>query len=505
MNRLTENSQSTTEAPWLQPSRLSSFAIFSSSYLFMQVIWRLSWPILIPLLLKFGFGALGKIMLGTLVVFFLSGLLGYIYYWRFRFWIEADSIIVERWFFKLSRLTIPLVKVQSISIEQSIWKQLLDVAQVKIDSAGSIAEEVKLDAIDLNQAKALKQWVENKLSQTDTMLNNTTIHSKSETEKTATLLLKLSPYTLFKIGVTENHLRSSIYILIAANWINQLIDDSAIYQLLEDSIGSISFISDTASSVIILVALWLFISLLVSMFGTIFRFWQFELSEQDQALTASFGLTTKQEKIVRNSRIQLLQLRTNPLRYLIKIFDLKYKQAGTSRQLTGGVTMPGVPFKIAHKLINKFMDMPPEQAPILQLYPHKKMSLLLWIIASVMVIGFICMMVLLQWPYILLCIPALFIILPTNWYIKSYITTLYETGICKKRAFYEKTSTFTRWEKIQMVSLEQSPFGKWMGYAGVDIYTAGGSLRVSWLPLSDAEMLRDYCLYRLESNPKTWM
>jgi putative membrane protein len=59
--------------------------------------------------------------------------------------------------------------------------------------------------------------------------------------------------------------------------------------------------------------------------------------------------------------------------------------------------------------------------------------------------------------------------------------------------------------KVQSVRIRQSFFQRRRSLASVELYTAGGSVRVPFLPLDLARALQDYVLYRVESRREDWM
>ena len=58
--------------------------------------------------------------------------------------------------------------------------------------------------------------------------------------------------------------------------------------------------------------------------------------------------------------------------------------------------------------------------------------------------------------------------------------------------------------KVQRVDIRQTPGQRRKGLANLTIHLASHSLTVPYLPLSDAERLRDLALYKVESSSLAW-
>ena len=78
-------------------------------------------------------------------------------WWRFVFTIEADELLVARGVVAQERLTIPLDRVQSVSINQRFLHRLIGVVSVAVDTAGSSDAELEIDAVDRSRAEALQR------------------------------------------------------------------------------------------------------------------------------------------------------------------------------------------------------------------------------------------------------------------------------------------------------------------------------------------------------------
>jgi putative membrane protein len=59
--------------------------------------------------------------------------------------------------------------------------------------------------------------------------------------------------------------------------------------------------------------------------------------------------------------------------------------------------------------------------------------------------------------------------------------------------------------KIQCVHIHSSPMQRRRGLASLHVFTAGGEISFPYLNAAIARQARDYILYRVEKEEKSWM
>lgn len=496
----------TPNPDWSKPNRLSSYAILSSGYLFMRVIWGFSWPVLIVMIFRFDFDAIGNILLGLLIAIILCLCLGLLYYWRFRFWIDGENLVLERWFFKLTRISVPLSKIQSISLNQSITKQVFDIAELNVDTAGSAIAEVKLDAIELHLAKALQ-----------TRLQELVQHYKPETSEETTeqttdkladnrVLLRLNFANLLKVGLTENHLRSSGIILLIASYISQFLTDIGLDEYTDTQIESLETDSSPLQFWLVFIGLFIGLSVLLSLILTLLKYWNFELSQTKNQLITSHGLTKLKEVQIRNSKIQLMMMTSNPLRKLLNIWEVKFKQVGESNSMLTAMNIPGCPKNLRSNLFQLHAELSLPENPAL-LPVHNFRYYWRWGFNLILCAVLIAFGILTEENLVLgiAFVFSLFLGIITWRNLHYYRLSILPTGLLKQTAWVEETQTFIRYEKIQGIALKQSLIGKKLGFCQLTIYSAAGEFSIPWLPKSTAVHLQNYLLFWVEAGNKTWM
>lgn len=77
-------------------------------------------------------------------------------WWRFRFAVVGDDLVVTSGVLSVERLVIPLERVQSVSIDQRLLHRVVGLVSVSVDTAGSAGAEFEIAAIDAPTAEALR-------------------------------------------------------------------------------------------------------------------------------------------------------------------------------------------------------------------------------------------------------------------------------------------------------------------------------------------------------------
>lgn len=100
-----------------------------------------------------GFG-LFFIILGLFAVPML--VLSVLRWWRFTYRVGEDALVIEQGILRRSHRSIPLDRIEDVSIEQKLLARLIGMAVVRIETGGGEADEGKLDSVSLAEAARLR-------------------------------------------------------------------------------------------------------------------------------------------------------------------------------------------------------------------------------------------------------------------------------------------------------------------------------------------------------------
>ena len=125
------------------------------------------WLKIVPQMLFAGVGVgvaarnwdIGRFLLFAGLFALLGGVFAFLYWWRFRYTLGPNEIVIEKGLIHRQRRVIPFDRVQDIAIEQRLLARLTGTAKVRIETGGAAEDEGNLDVIALADAEALRDFI----------------------------------------------------------------------------------------------------------------------------------------------------------------------------------------------------------------------------------------------------------------------------------------------------------------------------------------------------------
>ncbi|ALM19846.1 hypothetical protein AAT17_00515 [Nonlabens sp. MIC269] len=271
-----------------------------------------------------------------------------IQYLFFKFHIEQDEFILNKgWLFK-EKKAVPLERIQSVNLEQNLLQRILKVYSVQIETAGSKEKELEIKALDESAALSLKQALldisNQRVEQEKTEVTEPEKKTvNATTSQVSSTLLKLSFLDLFKVGMTQNHLRSggvAIGLVVGSYFKFQ----DVIKQFFGDYLDGwewenlMSFAS--LGMLFSFLLIFLVFSIVVSLITVFSNYYGFKAVVYQSHLELSMGLIKRQEIRVPIEKIQSLEFRTNPLRQWLGYSTAYIYQAQSDANKASKVSIP---------------------------------------------------------------------------------------------------------------------------------------------------------------------
>ncbi len=466
---------------------------------------RIFWPLILVVVFQEKLLE-NKLILGLIGATILLLLIAHtiLFYLNFYFYVTDDEFILKTGYLRKKQLTIPLARIQSVNTKQNILQQLLNVVTLEIDTAGTAAKELKIHALEKPFATELQNLLRAGKAKNEIIDSTEQIEIKESAEK---LILKLTPADLLKIGISQNHFRTGLIILAFGFQIFQKIQDIFAEKAEEYSNELVTFMSGSNLALIVfLIIFFLVVSILFSLFRTVFKYFDFKLLKQENAYRIEAGLVNKRNVVLPYNKIQELNWETGPIKKLFGIYHLVFKQAVSAQnKRVQLVDAPGCLTEHLNLLkTDLFGD--DELKDIPKIYTNKYYFRILWIIIG--------------WIPVTLVSPFLF----TEWlfWIGAVVWLLISAGysflILKKRYFKMNSDQiriskgaishkFTQMElfKIQSVEFKQTIFQKRRSLASLQLMNASGSMTIPYIDESIAKQIYNYLLYHTEISEKRWM
>ena len=495
--------------PFREPTRQSPVAILLILLRLVRSLLRMAWPVLLVLVLnpkKQSFDALSWWIIG---IASLSALGSIIAYFRFFFYLRNDELILEKGVLRRSKLNVPLDRIQTIELRQGLLHQWFEVVSVEIDTAGSKNQEMTISALSKPQAEALRDLLlEKRTGRNDGQ--EAPFPAEAEPHRREEVLLQLQPLDLLKIGVSQNHLRTAgIILLIALGIMDDLEEalDFSTFDLIRDWIGieKGTVLLTILSAGIALLILSFFSSLIV----TLFRFFNLRFLRTEAGFKIVAGLFNRREQAANLQKVQYIRWTINPIGRLFGLFSLRLLQASSqSVNRKESLNIPGCRFEQVARIRETYFpdgsELPSQEQPISPWFVRRRF-LWLGIVPVAVLLGINALRGDLNWES---AWPLLWL-LPAWWLsrqaYRNWRLHLNERGVLIESGVFGRTFISLLWHKVQSVQLRQSLFQRRRNVADLILFTAAGSVRIPYLPLSAARKMRDYLVYYVESSRLAWM
>lgn len=439
-------------------------------------------------------------------------------YLNFRYRIEDDRILVREGIFLKKQLNIKFERVQGINTKQNIVYRLFGLVDVKLDTAGSVAEEGHLPAVGTTLAEDLRE----KVRRTPTRRAPGEERPDAEGEAgfdaaEAETLLRLDSGDLVRIGLSSNY--ALIVLALAGSAFGSLEG-----RLGEVVIPKLSPLGDTVASqgaaaiaagALFLVLIVLAILLLASIAGAFFRFHRYELATDGDTLRSVSGLATRREHTMGIGKVQILTASQNAILRLFGDLRLNAKQAASAvlnlrKSFLVPIASPAFLPRLLPVIFGdeaREIDAAPDAAAfraISRRYILARFLLLGLAPAAVLAMNLLiggAPLSALLWPLAWASL-ALGIAWQRH---RRWGVQIAGNAVAVRNGFIGADVAVFLLRKVQRVSITASPFQRRRGLANVTFYLAAQSVTVPYIDATLARQLLDYTLYKVESSELGWI
>lgn len=503
------NNVETPASSLYRPQRQSPKAIVLILLKYLRIIVRQIWPILLIVLINPTSDRGKYITVIVLGVAFISLLYALVAYTRFYFFIQNNELCVRSGVFRKTVLNVPFDRIQSVDFKRNVVHQALNVVSVQVDTAGSKGSEIEFDAIDFPRAEELRDIVlAYKRSKRAVAESAEAIKTEEDVIEEKSLILALSPKDLIKIGISENHLRTAAIIFAffigLADNLDQFLGFD-IYGEIEHRTASMSILGILAA--LVAIPVFIGVSFIITLVRTILKYYGLQFWQEGKRFKVVSGLLTRNEKTIQQSKIQVIRWVTSPLKQLFGIFQMNIYQAANFEQgQDKSLVIPGC----YQQQVDHTLDavVPGFRHAV---FTAHKMHVRI-VILMVFFFGFLPALLfglmayfnegVLQW---LLTLVFPLAILMGYQYHRKRRMKIHPDFVLSVSGIIGTSTKLIETYKVQCVNITSSPMQRARGLSTLHIYTAGGDMTFAYLNDRIAAQARDYILYRIERDRKSWM
>lgn len=502
--------------PFSQPTRQSPAALVFILGGVVKNLFRQFWYA-IPILF---FGKKGSVSGWTIFFILLaifSAIMSLLNYFKLFFYIKDGELVLEKGVIRKSKINVPLDRVQTVNFRQNILHQIFNVVAIDIDTAGSAGKEFSLHALSKPQAELLRELVGRKQS----AVGPKGINSGPQRDKQwavdeeqievakEELLFSLKPMDLFKIGLSQNHLRTAG---IVAAFVLSFADD------VEEAFGfkwekKMEWWLGTTSAdeiiwtVLAAVPFFLVVSFVITLFRTVLQYFNLRFIRNERGFKIVSGLFTRQEVSAVLTKVQYVLWSSSPLMRWLKMWKVRMPQAASV--VVKGKLMVGLPGCYGPQLDTvRAAYFPGEKQQAWEMHGVSGwLALLRFLKIGVIptaLLVFFTFDGMQSWAWLwLLWLPL------SAWlsvqYQRNWQWEISEEGFRAAWGAMNRTHVLLQWHKVQSVSIRRGFFSERSKYARLTLYTAAGAVQVPFIPFKKAQAVQDFVLYKVETDEREWM
>lgn len=492
-----------------QPQRQSLLGVLVMFADTLQKILRAMWPILLIWLVKMEASKTAFIYLGILAFIVIIAIVSYLQYYFFTFYIDEENsdFVIQKGVLNKTRITIQLHKIQQVNINQSLIQRFINVYKLEIDTAGSDKKEASISAIPHELAIVLKDRLINYTSE------KSTFTEEKEVVEVPSSLLKISLSSLIKIGFTSNYVKSFVLFIVFFSAMLENIKnifDGA--QTQEDKVTGYLDKLPILTSIAIVLGTIIGIVLVVNLFQTIIKYYDFTIRKNKQSIVLSYGLLATKNTLLHPTKVQVVTTTQNFFQKKFDILTIGIRQASSNpeaKSKNDKIDVPGASSLERDEVLKLLFNTFPEKGKLM-LPNWRKLVLKLFFLLLLPIIIFSLVNLffdLLRWDEVALyCfVFAIFSGILTWFSYKNYKLFVSNDFIIKQNGAWDIDNTIVEPYKIQAITTQQFFWQKATNIGSVTLSTAACNIEFSTANYSEIKKMVNNWLYQVETTNKNWM
>ncbi len=252
---------------------------------------------------------------------------------------ESELVVTEGIFFQRIR-TVPIERIQNIDLIQNLLHRVFNLAEVRIETASGTEAEATLRVLSMSKVEQLREAIFKPQSTRPSSEDATdALSAESTLADAAQIVVREESETLHSIGISEL-IRAGIAsnrgtILLGVLFGAYFQFDDQLEQIVDikSMIRAVSEGMDTYTIVFVSIAVFIGLLLLFRLLGIawyILRFQGYELTRCGEDLRIRCGLFTKVSATVPRKRIQFISIQQNWLMRWMKLSSIRIETAGAA-------------------------------------------------------------------------------------------------------------------------------------------------------------------------------
>jgi putative membrane protein len=443
-----------------------------------------------------------KIIIGSLVLLLLILIFSCLNYWFFTFWIDSETkeFILKKGIINKTTIVLPIEKIQNVNLTQNVLHKMAKVYKIAIESAGSSAQEVSINALSSDLAFLLKRSLnEAKLANQEVAIDEIQIKK-----------FKISTATLIKIGLTSRY-RESIALFIAfvlylGQYAEKFIENKWIN---ENYFDNVQTLTNDYMFLFLAIPLIIFILLLVNLIRTIFKFYNYTFSAENDVLVFKYGLLKTREIILKPYKIQKITIAQNWLQRKLGLHDVAIQQLQDQGDVNKMLNMLQIPGLNTSELtdflkLTKYTNIEVKQ----MLLPNiRRLILNVFFFVGLPAVVFLILkhFQIITYSYIFLYGYVILVLILSIIDYRNYKFYFNQELIKKQSGIWDVESEIVEVHKIQGIALQQYFWQKKTNIGSITFFTAGSNVSFKTTTFNVLVQNTNVWLYKIEKSVKKWI
>lgn len=492
-----------------QPQRQSLPGILVMFANSLQKTVRALWPMLLIWLVKFD--SLNKfVFFGSVAgVVVLIGIISYLQYLFFTFHIDEENaeFVIQKGVLNKTRITIQLHKIQQVNINQSLIQRLVGVHKLEIDTAGSDKKEASISAISHSLATILKERLIN-----HSQLETTENEEKIIEEVTPISFIKIGLPSLIKIGFTSNYIKSFALIFLFFSTIIENLQQLNTEVIDEDKVTKYLDTLPIITSVLIVIGFFIGLILVVNLFRTILKYFDFTIQKSKQSIILSYGLISTKNTLLNPNKVQKIKVTQNYFQKKLDVTTIGIHQASSDVEKVkekDQIEVPGCTENERDAILKLLLGQLPQKGTMfLPNWRKLAVNTFFLLVVPILITLFLNYQTeFVTWNdwLIYTSIFSIFSLIMLWFSFKNYRLFVSNDFIIKQNGAWDIDTTIIEPYKIQAIETQQFFWQKATNIGSVTLSTAGGTVSFTTGNYSEIKQLVNYWLYEVETWKKNWM
>ena len=418
-----------------------------------------------------------------------------IFAWFFTlYWVESDKVVLKKGLLVKRQVELPFEKIQTIQLHQTMLHRLTNTCALTMDTAGSAKAEFVIEALNMDDARSLQQWVRS-------LQKDVPKQENLVVDPVAKPLLSLGVKDFIKLCISENHLKSLA--LIATFIFSKAYDFSD--QLGFDFKGFLTNQSTGSAvsiwSISMLLSFALFIAIIFSSIRVILRFYDYRLRQSNLAFEMSWGLFTRHRKTTPFSKVEFITWWSSWIRRKMDLYLLRLHSLAESETVQAmHIQMPVTSKVMLAHITSVYMPAMPSESGIEPTGIQKAIFFRKIIIIAfpITIVAASVAWFYVQWHALWVLLWLFYFILSEYSFYRNYRIWITEDALQISRGIWGREQVVIYLPKIVSVTLRTTPFQRKNGYANLELHLPGKIWVIPYLKKEQANYWADYITLKIE-------